>query len=137
MASRKGRPSAIESGAAIGSGRKVGHHMRSRCFVACRFVLAVLIVSALPGVALAAQVQLPPGRTDAAAPASMRSTSTVPPDVAQQLETALSASYGELGFPGAVIGVYTPQGDWVAAIGVQDMSTGQPWPSMSITGSAV
>jgi D-alanyl-D-alanine carboxypeptidase len=104
---------------------------RRRRLVAAGGALAALpaLPGVLPGgatVARAAQAQVPAAGPGGTTRRQAGVTSSLPPELARQLTGALIGAHRELGFPGAVGGVDTPQGDWAAAIGVQDMQTGQP-----------
>jgi D-alanyl-D-alanine carboxypeptidase len=122
--------SSLSSRPQIGAAR-LRRWLKRRHQTAAGVVLGVLLAmpGLIPGVtplAHAAQTQLPSRAAGDGTPSQATATSSLPPEIAQQFDEALSSAYSDVAFPGAVAGVYTPQGDWVAAIGVQDTATGEP-----------
>lgn len=51
-------------------------------------------------------------------------TNTVSDDLASQLQASLDMSIKEVGTPGAVVGIVSPQGTWFGASGVSNLETG-------------
>ncbi len=81
------------------------HRLRVAALAAC-----VSLLSGLPGAAPVAQAQA----------VDTHGAGTLEPATRQRLDEALSTTFHDVGFPGAVAGVYTPRGEWVTAIGVQN-----------------
>ena len=67
---------------------------------------------------------------------SIVSCGTAAPELSQEtqdeLGAALDQTLSESGAPGAIVGVWTPQGDWVVARGVADVETGEPMQTTDI-----
>ncbi|WP_323512488.1 serine hydrolase domain-containing protein [Subtercola sp. RTI3] len=59
-------------------------------------------------------------------PTSQMTTAVLPTALTDSLDSAARSSFTEAASPGAIVGVRTPQGTWMAAYGVADPSTGAP-----------
>jgi len=53
-------------------------------------------------------------------------TSALPSSVADQLDVAINQTMSTANIPGALVGVWTPQGNYIRAFGVSDKATGEP-----------
>jgi len=53
-------------------------------------------------------------------------TSALPSSVADQLDVAINQTMSTANIPGALVGVWSPQGSYIRAFGVADKATGEP-----------
>lgn len=58
--------------------------------------------------------------------ASAQSGRTLDPALADRLDTAVPEAMEKAGIPGAMVGIWSPEGDYVRAFGVADTTTGSP-----------
>ena len=59
-------------------------------------------------------------------PTDAMMTAPLPADVVAKLDEAARSSFKEAAAPGAIVGVRTPQGTWIAAYGKADPIAGTP-----------
>lgn len=65
-------------------------------------------------------------RAVAETPVSSTANDPLDPDLAKTLDEAAAASFATISAPGAVVGVQTPEGTWLAAYGDTDADAGTP-----------
>ncbi|TQF65744.1 beta-lactamase family protein [Rhodococcus spelaei] len=60
------------------------------------------------------------------APTSAENSATLDPAVVQRLDAAIDATMAQTAVPGAIVGIWGPDGSYVKSFGVADKSTGAP-----------
>ena len=89
-------------------------------------VIALAVTTLLLAVSGCAEESGSPQSSTTAPPASSATAKSLDDALAQRLDTASNQAMTTTGVPGAIVGIWGPDGDYVRAFGVADKSTRAP-----------